>query len=60
MIPRIRKTNGDLSRFGKWIVYGKGHADIVHSFSSAIRYWLWGCGVHPKIAFFEFRRIRLK
>lgn len=38
----------------KYIVYGKYGADVTYNFIDAIRYWLWHCGVSPKIAFFNF------
>ena len=53
MIPRIK-------RMGKgWIAGSKEHGyDLCDTFRTAIRYWLWHCGVPPKIAFGWFKKER--
>lgn len=57
MIPKIRKIKeGDpLGAFGgTWVVIAKYQCtnyDVCYSFWEAFRYWLWHCGVPPKIAF---------
>ena len=57
MIPKIRKIKeGDpLGAFGgTWVVIAKYECinyDVCYSFGEAFRYWLWHCGVPPKIAF---------
>lgn len=57
MIPKIRKIKeGDpLGAFGgTWVVIAKYQCmnyDVCYSFREAFRYWLWHCGVPPKIAF---------
>ena len=57
MIPKIRKIKeGDpLGSFGgTWVVIAKHQCtnyDVCYSFAEAFRYWLWHCGVPPKIAF---------
>lgn len=57
MIPKIRKIKeGDpLGAFGgTWVVIAKYQCmnyDVCYSFGEAFRYWLWHCGVPPKIAF---------
>ena len=57
MIPKIIKSreqdliwNKDI----KWVVVSKHECtnyDVCYSFAEAFRYWLWHCGVPPKIAF---------
>lgn len=44
---------------GKWMVGSKENGyDICENFGDALRYWLWHCGVNPKIAFGWFKRKR--
>lgn len=55
MIPTIKRlklpcANGkDINR---WVVEGKYGWDVCNTFFEAVRYWLWHCGMPPKIAFF--------
>lgn len=62
MIPKIRKIKeGDpLGAFGgTWVVIAKYQCmnyDVCYSFGEAFRYWLWHCGVRPRIAFCWFRK----
>jgi hypothetical protein len=43
----------------KWMVGSKENGyDICENFGDALRYWLWHCGVNPKIAFGWFKRKR--
>ena len=57
MIPKIRRPNKfELSwnKEVKWIVishYECECRDLCYSLGDAIRFWLWHCGVPPKIAF---------
>lgn len=57
MIPKIIKPREqDLiwNKKVKWVVVSKYECmnyDLCHSFGDAIRFWLWHCGVNPKIAF---------
>lgn len=59
MIPKIRKIKeGDPLGLGAlggtWVVIAKHRwtdYDVCYSFGEAFRYWLWHCGVNPKIAF---------
>ena len=51
MIPKIKRYNDPLDHY-KWRVIGtQGEIDLVFTFTDAIRYWLWHCGVPAKIAF---------
>lgn len=50
MIPRIVKHSNEYRVIGK---YG---TDIVPDLLTAIRYWLWHCGINPKIAFWKWKR----
>ena len=64
MIPRIYKLsrhakwwNGHEWGNFKWMVDSKKNGyDLCYTFSDALRYWLWHCGVSPKIAFGWFKR----
>lgn len=66
MIPRIKKLkppmvwwNGYKWVTDRWKVGTKENGyDIVTTFGEAVRYWLWHCGVSPKIAFGWFKRKR--
>ena len=51
MIPKIK-------RMGKgWIAGTKENGfDLCPTFRNAFRFWLWHCGVSPKIAFGWFKR----
>lgn len=59
MIPKIRKIKeGDPLGLGAlggtWVVIAKHRwtdYDVCYSFGEAFRYWLWHCGVNPRIAF---------
>ena len=59
MIPKIRKIKeGDPLGLGAlggtWVVIAKHRwtdYDVCYSFGEAFLYWLWHCGVNPKIAF---------
>ena len=59
MIPKIRKIKeGDPLGLGAlggtWVVIAKHRwtdYEVCYSFGEAFRYWLWHCGVNPKIAF---------
>ena len=52
MRPKIKRYNDPLGHY-KWRVIGKqGEIDLIFTFTDAIRYWLWHCGVPAKIAFF--------
>lgn len=58
-MARIRRLpkNGFHYNFGyRWQVIGKYGTDITQTLSRAIRYWLWHCGVSPKIAFWKWKR----
>lgn len=51
MMPKIKRYNDPLDHY-KWRVIGtQGEIDLVFTFTDAIRYWLWHCGVPAKIAF---------
>lgn len=62
MIPKIRKANEiekKISPETKWVVcsfYQCPNYDLCGSLGDAIRFWLWHCGVSPKIAFGWFNR----
>ena len=57
MIPKIikpRKEDLIWNKKVKWVVASKYECmnyDLCYSFEDAIRFWLWHCGVPPKIAF---------
>lgn len=59
MIPKIRKIKegdplGLWALGGTWVVIAKHRwtdYDVCYSFGEAFRYWLWHCGVNPRIAF---------
>jgi hypothetical protein len=62
MIPKIHKLgnnkwwNGCRMVDGRWMVCSeKNGYDICETFGQALRYWLWHCGVNPKIAFGWFK-----
>jgi hypothetical protein len=54
MIPKIKRFHNETFPEYKWIVIGNDGSDLVKTFPRAIRYWLWHCGVNPKIAFFKW------
>lgn len=65
MIPKIIKPR-DYHKFlhkdVKWVVQAK-HGDwtdfdLCYSLGDAIRFWLWHCGVPPKIAFGWFSKYK--
>lgn len=66
MIPKIRKIKeGDPLGLGAlggtWVVIAKHRwtdYDVCYSFGEAFRYWLWHCGVNPKIAFGWFSKYK--
>ena len=66
MIPKIRKIKeGDPLGLGAlggtWVVIAKYQCtnyDVCYSFGEAFRYWLWHCGVNPKIAFGWFSKYK--
>ena len=44
---------------GTWVVIAKHRwtdYDVCYSFGEAFRYWLWHCGVNPRIAFGWFSK----
>lgn len=42
-----------------WVAGSKEYGfDLCDTFKKAVRYWLWHCGVPPKIAFGWFKRKR--
>ena len=57
MIPKIIKPREEdliWNKEVKWVVVSKYECmnyDLCYSFGDAIRFWLWHCGVPPKIAF---------
>ena len=66
MMPKIEKITIDnppaavfwSPSWGKvaYKVTSKNSIDLVGSFSLAIRYWLWHCGVPAKIVFWRVKR----
>lgn len=62
MIPKIikpRKEDLIWNKKVKWVVVSKYECmnyDLCYSFGDAIRFWLWHCGVPPKIAFGWFSK----
>ena len=45
----------------KWVVVSKYECmnyDLCDSFGDAVRFWLWHCGVPPKIAFGWFSKYK--
>lgn len=64
MIPKIIKPREqDLIWYKdiKWVVVSKYECmnyDVCYSFGEAFRYWLWHCGVNPKIAFGWFSKYK--
>lgn len=64
MIPKIIKPREqDLiwDKEVKYVVVSKYECmnyDLCHSFGDAIRFWLWHCGVPPKIAFGWFSKYK--
>ena len=66
MIPKIRKLkpqiiwrDGRKWKTYKWVVESEENGcDTVVTFGDALRYWLWHCGVPPKIAFGWFKKKR--
>jgi hypothetical protein len=64
MIPKIRRPNDREKRVSpetKWVVcsfYICPNYDLCGSLGSAIRVWLWHCGVPAKIAFGWFKKKR--
>lgn len=64
MIPKIikpRKQDLIWNKEVKWVVVSKYQCmnyDLCYSFGDAIRFWLWHCGVSPKIAFGWFSKYK--
>jgi hypothetical protein len=64
MIPKIikpRKEDLIWNKKVKWVVVSKYECmnyDLCDSFGDAIRFWLWHCGVPPKIAFGWFSKYK--
>ena len=64
MIPKIRRPNErekKVSPETKWVVcsfHTCPNYDLCGSLRSAIRVWLWHCGVPPKIAFGWFSKYK--
>ena len=62
MIPKIRKANEiekKVSPKTKWVVCSFHicpNYDLCETFGDAIRFWLWHCGVPPKICFGWFNK----
>lgn len=57
IIPYIWFAPNYIKELGyRYVVYGKHGADAAKTFTRAIRYWLWHCGVSPKIAFYTFKK----
>lgn len=62
MIPKIRRPNEVelmLHKDVKFVVvsrYECENRDLCYSLAHAIRFWLWHCGVNPKIAFGWFKK----
>lgn len=61
MIPRIERLDEEF--YGcRWRVRGYLFhdevvgIDLVETFADALRYWLWHCGVTPRIAFWTIKR----
>ena len=40
----------------RWKVVDKHSTNLTYTLSDAIRYWLWYCGVSPKIAFWRWKK----
>ena len=54
MIPRIKKIKDSFENNNKMVLWGvqsKWGIDVCNTFTMALRYWLWHCGVPAKIAF---------
>lgn len=64
MIPKIIKSKKEdliWDKEVKWVVVSKYECmnyDLCYSFGDAIRFWLWHCGVSPKIAFGWFSKYK--
>lgn len=64
MIPKIirpREEDLILHKEVKYVVVSKYECmnyDLCYSFGDAIRFWLWHCGVSPKIAFGWFSKYK--
>jgi hypothetical protein len=64
MIPKIikpRKEDLIWNKKVKWVVVSKYECmnyDLCYSFGEAVRFWLWHCGVPPKIAFGWFSKYK--
>ena len=57
MMPIIKYIEFLGSDKSKWYVGTKENGfDACNTFGDALRYWLWHCGVSPKIAFGWFRK----
>ena len=60
MIPKIVKVDKKDFYYHhgnyRWIVIGKHGSDIVHTFTEAIRYWFWHCGIPAKRCFRKCRK----
>ena len=58
MIPEFSRVKTKTSEY-KWIVGTRTNGyDWCYTFGEALRYWLWHCGVPPKIAFGWFKKRR--
>ena len=64
MIPKIIKPRPEdliWNKEVKWVVVSKYECmnyDLCYSRGDAIRFWLWHCGVPPKIAFGWFSKYK--
>lgn len=58
MIPEFSKVRISKTEY-RWVVGTRVNGyDWCSTFGEAVRYWLWHCGVSPKIAFGWFKRKR--
>ena len=55
-IKRVSKNDPFYNLGYRWQIIDKYGTDITPTLSRAIRYWLWHCGVSPKIAFWKWKR----
>lgn len=64
MIPKIIKPRPEdliLHKEVKYVVVSRYECmnyDLCYSLGDAIRFWLWHCGVNPKIAFGWFSKYK--
>lgn len=59
MIPVINKINKNTLWYQegyRWEIIGECGTDLTNTFFSAIRFWLWHCGIPAKIAFKTWKR----